>query len=61
MNPIVERELLLSRRRFFGASGLRMGGLALAMMAGKAAMAPAAVGAAESMHKALKGLPHFAP
>jgi hypothetical protein len=35
MNPIIEQELMLTRRQFFGHSGLRVGGIALAgLMAG---------------------------
>jgi hypothetical protein len=34
MNPIHERQLALTRRQFFGTTGLRLGGAALAMLAG---------------------------
>ena len=60
MNPIVEQQLLCTRRQFFGSSGLRLGGLAMAMMAGRAAaIERPAVG--ERMHAGLPELPHFAP
>jgi hypothetical protein len=60
MDPVLERQLLLSRRQFFGNSGLRMGGVAVAMMAGRT-LAADAQPASPRMHPALKGLPHFAP
>ena len=60
MDPLLEQQLLLSRRQFFGSSGLRLSGLALAMMAGKSfAIERDAVG--ERMHSGLPELPHFAP
>src|SRR2546423_2653427 len=60
MNPLLEQQLLLSRRQFFGSSGLRMGGVALAMMAGRT-FAAESVAAQQQMHPALPDLPHFAP
>jgi len=59
MNPLFEQQLLCTRRQFFGSSGLRLGGLAVAMMAGKSL----AIGRAASdrMHPGLPELPHFAP
>ena len=60
MDPRLEHQLLLSRRRFFGSSGLRMGGVALAMMAGRA-FAGESVAPPQRMHAALPDLPHFAP
>src|SRR5438046_3305030 len=60
MNPLLEQQLLLSRRQFFGASGLRMGGVALAMMAGRT-LAAEQVAPPQRMHPALPDLPHFAP
>src|SRR6476659_10807820 len=60
MDPRLEHQLLLSRRQFFGSSGLRMGGLALAMMAGRTFAAEQAF-APQRMHPPLAGLPHFAP
>src|SRR4029434_5412704 len=52
--------MVLTRRHFFGASGVRLGGVALAMMAGRA-LAAEARPTATQMHPALTGLPHFAP
>jgi len=37
MNPVFERELLHTRRQFFGQTGVRLGGLAMASMLGNAA------------------------
>src|SRR3954466_1428401 len=59
MDPRLEQQLLLSRRQFFGSSGLRMGGVALAMMAGRTFAAESAQPL--RMHPPLPGLPHFAP
>lgn len=51
-SPILQHELLQTRRQFFGSTGLRFGAAALAMLqAGKAA-------AASPVHPALPGLPH---
>lgn len=65
MDPILERELLWTRRQFFGTTGLRLGGVALAMLAARerAHAAGAATGAPPKplMQPALPGLPHFAP
>ena len=64
MDPIFERNLLLTRRNFFGDSGLRLGGLALTYLMGQSARsnAFAGVGGAPSVvHPALPDLPHFAP
>src|SRR5438105_566371 len=61
MDPLIEQQLLLSRRQFFGSSGLRLGGLALAMMAGRTATAANQQSAAPRMHPGLSELPHFAP
>src|SRR5262245_56141422 len=60
MDPRLEHDLLLSRRQFFGSSGLRLGGLAMAMMAGRS-LAAEAVAPAQRMHPAIPGLPHFPP
>jgi hypothetical protein len=61
MNPILENQLLLSRRQFFGSSGLRLGGAAVALMAGKALAIDPAQSPAPRMNPALPGLPHFPP
>jgi len=54
MDPIFEHQLSLTRRQFFGHSGLRFGGLGLAYLAGQRA-------SAAPVHPPLAGLPHFAP
>jgi hypothetical protein len=61
MNPIFENDLLQTRRQFFGRTGLRLGGLALASMLGKQTAASAAEAPVKQMHPPLPGLPHFAP
>ena len=60
MNPISEHRLSLTRRQFFGATGLRLGGAALALLAAKSARA-AAPQLAERVHPPLPGFPHHAP
>jgi hypothetical protein len=63
MHPLLESNLHLTRRQFFGDSGIRLGGLALAMIAGGAA-APnraRAAAASEKPFPPLPGMPHFAP
>src|SRR5437867_3868922 len=59
MNPFLEYHLHQTRRQFFGSSGVRLGGLALGMLAGKSAAT--AQPAAQRMHLPLPGLPHFPP
>ncbi|MFN0129009.1 MAG: DUF1501 domain-containing protein [Verrucomicrobiales bacterium] len=61
MNPLFERQLLATRRQFFGSSGLRLGGLALAWLMGQEKSRAAATVAPGSAHPALPGFPHFAP
>jgi len=59
MDPRIEQQAVLTRRQFFGDSGLRMGGVAMAMMAGNRAIGierPAGL----RMHQGLPELPHFA-
>ena len=59
MHPILEHERSLTRRQFFGDTGVRLGGLSLAMLGAQQALgAPAAD---EQIHPALPGFPHFAP
>jgi uncharacterized protein (DUF1501 family) len=60
MNPIHEQQLALTRRQFFGTSGVRLGGAALALLAGGRARA-ATPQAAERVHPPLPGFPHHAP
>ena len=63
MNPIFEHQLRQTRRQFFGDTGLRLGGLALAMLGGNALLPGSARAAAtsERVHPPLPGLPHFTP
>ena len=56
MDPLFESQLLQTRRQFFGDAGLRLGGLALAWLAGGASPAQAAGG---RVHPPLPGFPHF--
>src|SRR5438067_12808517 len=58
MDPIREHQLHLTRRQFFGSTGLRLGGVAMAMLARPAT--PQAAGA-ERVHPPLPGFPHFPP
>lgn len=63
MDPRLKHDLLLSRRQFFGNSGLRLGGLGLAIAGAQQWSASGQLAAAESerVHPPLAGLPHFAP
>ena len=58
MNPTLEHQLLQTRRQFFGHTGLRLGGIALAHLLGRNAVASPAAG---RVHPALPGFPHFPP
>jgi hypothetical protein len=63
MDPRLEYDLTLSRRQFFGGSGLRLGALAMATLAGSSLRSTRPAWAAPSgqvVHPALPGLPHFA-
>lgn len=55
MNPFFENQILQTRRQFFGETGLRLGGLAMASMFG----ADFASAAASAVHPALPQMPHF--
>ena len=59
MDPLFARDLLQTRRQFFGHTGLRLGGLALAGLLDRAHGASAAH--SPLVHPALAGFPHFAP
>jgi len=62
MNPLLEYHLQQTRRQFFGNAGVRLGGLALAMLGAKYAGGRAlASDAPERVHPPLPGFPHFAP
>ena len=56
MNPFFEHQLLQTRRQFFGDTGIRLGGAALASMLAT----PGLSHGASEVHPALPGLPHFA-
>jgi hypothetical protein len=58
MNPIFENELLRTRRQFFGNTGLRLGGIAMASLLGSQSRSRAAAGS--TVHPGLSHLPHFA-
>jgi len=60
MHPFIEHELNQTRRQFFGTSGLRLGGLATAMLAGRTVNA-ADVKPGERIHPPLPGFPNFTP
>ena len=69
--PMFNHQLLLTRRQFFGNSGLRLGGLALATMAGgslgagllgtTSAQANSGREHGRARSSAAAGLPHFPP
>jgi Protein of unknown function (DUF1501) len=61
MHPIREHQLNQTRRQFFGSSGLRLGGVAMAVLAGNRAIAAADAKPVERVHPPLPGFPHFAP
>jgi uncharacterized protein (DUF1501 family) len=56
VNPFIENQLLQTRRQFFGDTGIRLGGIAMASLMG----APRISAAPSEVHPALSGLPHFA-
>ena len=60
MNQLSEHCQNQTRRHFFGTSGLRLGGLALAMLADRRASG-ADPKSAERVHPPLPGFPHFPP
>ena len=59
MHPFQHYLVNQTRRQFFGASGVRLGGAALALLAGR--RATAAEQPAARVNPPLAGLPHFAP
>ncbi|HTI69158.1 MAG TPA: DUF1501 domain-containing protein [Candidatus Limnocylindria bacterium] len=63
MDPLFQYHLNQTRRQFFGNTGLRMGGLALAWLAGNTLGSNRILAAASSerVHPPLPGLPHFMP
>jgi len=58
MNPLFDHHLLQTRRQFFGHTGLRLGGLSLAMLMGQSALA---AGAQARAFPPLPGMPHHKP
>jgi hypothetical protein len=61
MHPLFEHQLALTRRHFFGSTGIRLGGLALWLLAGRSSLgSDAQVGSTRS-YPALDSLPHFQP
>ncbi|MBN9121740.1 MAG: DUF1501 domain-containing protein [Planctomycetes bacterium] len=61
MRTTHEHLLNLTRRQFFGAAGLRLGGAALAVLAGGRLRAAETKPAADRIHPPLPGFPHHAP
>jgi len=60
MDPIFNYHLSQTRRQFFGSVGVRVGGVALAMLAEQGLRGDASTAsAAEAVHPSLPGLPHF--
>jgi hypothetical protein len=60
MDPHFEFQVNQTRRHFFGDSGLKLGGVALAAM-GLSSGSVSAEGSSNAVHPALPGLPHFKP
>lgn len=60
MHPFLQHQLNLTRRQFFGSTGLRLGGIGMAMLGARAAAA-ATSAPSNRIHPPLPGLPHFAP
>jgi hypothetical protein len=60
MDPHFEFQVNQTRRHFFGDSGLKLGGVALAAM-GLSNGSASAEGSSNAVHPALPGLPHFKP
>lgn len=62
MNPLEEFRHAQNRRNFFGQTGLRLGGVTMAMMAAqRASAADAPSQLVEQVHPPMPGFPHFAP
>ncbi|MFT4549487.1 MAG: hypothetical protein ACI9MB_003461, partial [Verrucomicrobiales bacterium] len=56
MNPFFDNQVLQTRRQFFGDSGLRLGGIAMASLLASQARSQAL---SSEVHPALPALPHF--
>jgi hypothetical protein len=61
MNPLLEHQLLLTRRHFFGRSSLGIGVAALAALLDSDHSMAASTGGQQSPTGGLAGLPHFRP
>lgn len=61
MDPRLQFDLALSRRQFFGNTGLRMGALGLAALTASAPRFGQGAPSNQTVHPAIPGLPHFAP
>jgi hypothetical protein len=62
MDPHFENQVHQTRRHFFGDLGIRLGGVALASLAGQVGANEVSQGATPPrVHPPLPGLPHFAP
>ncbi len=71
MTPWTEHQINLTRRQFFAQQGVRLGGLALASLAGSSLARSArasgingdagSIASAGRVHQPLEGLPHFTP
>jgi hypothetical protein len=59
MDPLQTRLLNLTRRQFFGETGLRVGGIALSSLLAREGLG--AAGARDKVHKAISGYPHHTP
>ena len=60
MHPYFDQQLALNRRQFFGATGIRLGGVALGMSAASSLRAQEQADPTR-MHPPLPGFPNFAP
>ena len=60
MKILQDQLLAMTRRQFFGSSGIRLGGVAMGVSAASSLLA-ADSGTANRMHPALPGLPNFPP
>jgi hypothetical protein len=61
MDPLETYRLYQTRRNFFGDCGLRLGGVALAMLAGQASGNRASAATVERAYPPFPGVPHFPP
>ncbi len=61
MHPLTELHLNQTRRQFMGTSGLRLGGLALAMLGSRQNLATAEANATARVQPPLPGFPNFPP